>query len=160
MLHWIVAYSLVRAPQLLPEGAVIAPMDIVQGHQVIDLRAPLIARSSGTRLVLFVRDACGVTDADRVTCEAERLQAFQAAVPAGSVTAHLTAADGTSLTLEHTGYRYYQGFPGLVLTEKTPGTRTTRYAHMELDASVALPRVRFVWLDQLTRTVRDVPPPN
>lgn len=160
MLSWLVAFAVVGIPQFMPEGPAVAPVDISAGHQVVDLRAPLFARTAGVRMVLFVRDVAAVLDDVRNPTAADRHGRFELAVPPGSITAHLTSADGVRLTLEHTGYRYYRGFAGLVLTETSAGARGQLYSHLELDADVALPDVRFVWLDQLTRTVRDVPPPR
>ena len=160
MLSWLVAFAVVGVPQLIPEGPPVAPVDISPGHQVVDLRAPLFARTAGVRMVLFVRDVDAVLDDAHNPAAGDRQGRFELAVPTGSITAHLTSADGVSLTLEHTGYRYYRGFSGLVLTETSAGARGQLYSHLELDADVALPDVRFVWLDQLTRTVRDVPAPR
>src|SRR5688572_14078829 len=83
---------------LNPDGLPAAPFDVAVGHQEVALREPLVARDYGVRLVLFVRDR-GRPD-------------FEGAVPAGSVTAHLTGADGRELVLEHTGYAYYRGYKG------------------------------------------------
>ncbi len=155
MMSWLLAFVVGGVPLLQIDGPPIAPVDILPGHQVVELRGPLIARTAGARLVLFVRDHSTLTGQ-----RPDRGNAFEEAVPAGSVTARLSNPDGGELTLAHTGYTYYRGYSGLVLTETSPGARQQRYSHLELDASVALPDVRFVWLDQLTRTVRDVPAPR
>ena len=155
MLSWMIAFVVTGVPLNFPDGAHIAPTEIVQGQQNVPLRGPLVARTAGARLVLFVREL------DELTAnEADRNNAFEQAVPTGSVSALLSREDGPQLHLEHTGYIYYRGFAGLVLTETSPGQRRQRYDQLELTAQRDLPLVRFVWLDQLTRTVRDVPPPR
>lgn len=155
MLSLILAFATFGFVPLHEDAPPIPPTDVSIGHQQVDLRGPLVARSRGVRLVLFVRDQRAVTGAP-----AAAFAAFEEAVPAGSVTAVLQGADGSALTLEHTGHTYYRGFSGLVLSEREPGPGNAIYRGLELDSNVALPGVRFVWLDRDARTVRDVPGPR
>lgn len=143
---WTLLVSFVIGGILPPnlDGLPAAPFDVAVGHQEVALREPLVARDSGVRLVLFVRDRAR--------------RGFEGAVPAGSVTAQLTGADGRELILEHTGYAYYRGFTGLVLTEASKAAPGEFFRHLELDAKVPLKGVRLVWLDRLARQVQDVRP--
>lgn len=153
MLPLLLGFAALNLIRLAPEGLPVAPVDLVAGHQVIALRQPLVTRTPGVRLVLFVHrgDAAGKPGPDAVA-------SFERAVPRGSVTARLRDDDGHVLTLVHTGYRFYQGYCGLVLTETRPAPRGGFYRHLEVDARVPLAHVRFVWLDQRGRQVRDVRP--
>jgi len=154
MLVWLFVTAL-GVPQFLvglPEAPPVAPTDLVVGRQSVDLREPLLARTRGAKLVLFVRDRSALTASDNA--------AFEAAVPPGSVTAHLRARDGDDLVLDHTGYAYYRGFAGLVLSEREPGADNTLYDALEIEAAKALPRVRFMWLDRAGRRVQDLPAPR
>ena len=155
MLHWLVAFATLGVPPLFEDSPPIAPTDLTVGSQTVELRGPLVARAPGVRLVLFVRDQRAVTGYAEAASEQ-----FESAVPAGSVTAVLTGEDGRELTLEHTGYTYYRGFSGLVLSEQAPGPGQAIYRDLKLDTDIALPGVRFVWLDRDARTVRDVPGPR
>ena len=148
---WLLAFVVTGLGPVVPEGAPIAPLDIAAGPQAIALRAPLVARTRGARLVLFIRDlsAFGAAGTARTT-------AFEQALPPGSVSARLRSNDGRVLELEHTDYVYQRGYAGLVLTETMPGTANTRYDTLELDSASALPGVQFVWLDRLVRTVQDI----
>ena len=141
---WLLSFVIGSILQLPPEGLPVAPFDIAIGHQMVPLREALVARAPGVRLVLFVREGTPAM--------------FENANPTGSVTAHLTASDGRELTLEHTGYYYYRGFSGLVLTDAGQAGRSESFGQLELDAKVALKGVRVVWLDRLARTVQDVRP--
>lgn len=155
MLSFLISFAVFGVPQLIHEAPPIAPTDIAVGQQQIELRGPLIARTPDAKLVLFVRDLAALKEAGD-----ERVDAFEKALPRGSVQARLSNTEGDSLALEHTDYIYYKGFAGLVLTEQQKGARATRYDSLSLDATTALPGVRFVWLDHAARTVRDVPPPR
>lgn len=150
MLAWLLAFSLTGFAPAVPEGQVVAPADVVAGAQSIALRAPLVARAPGARLVLFVRDLSMLQ-----TPGMDRVAGFEHALPPGSVSARLRAADGHELVLRHTDYVYYRGLAGLVLTESLPGARNTLYEALELESARALPGVQFVWLDRLAKTVRD-----
>jgi hypothetical protein len=122
----------------------VAPFDLKVGHQVVDLREAMVARSAGVRMVLFVRG--------------DSPEHFQAHYPVGSVTAHLRDARGQELALVHTGYIYYHGQAGLEMTEQAPAARGQAFGHIELDAKVAMNHVRVVWLDRLARRVEDLEP--
>ena len=137
-------FAVAGALPLQPEALPAAPFDVAVGHQQVVLREAMIAQGHGARLVLFVRAA------DRA--------GFEAGHPAGSITAHLTDAEGREHTLEHTGYTYYRGFAGLVLTEQAPADRQTRYGTLALDALVPLAHVRAVWLDRDAKRVEDLRP--
>ncbi len=155
MTAWLLAVALFGLAEHVPEGAPIAVTDLAAGRQAVSLRAPLVARTAGTRLVLFVRalQALGGTgDARR--------SGFESALPPGSVRAWLRSADGQVLELAHTDYVYFRGFAGLVLGEVSPGRGGTRYDTLEIDTARDLPAVRFMWLDQRTRSVRDFPAPR
>ncbi len=140
LLYFAVAGALPLQPDSLP----VAPFDIAVGHQVVELREAMVARSAGVRMVLFVR---GETPA-----------AFEAHYPAGSVTAHLRDGHGQEIALAHTGYVYYHGHAGLELTEQAPAARGQAFGHFELEAKVKLNDVRVVWLDRLARRVEDLQP--
>ena len=142
MITWLASLAIGGMLHLQPESLAAAPFDITIGQQQVDLRAPLIARAPGVRMVLFVRKG--------VPAEFER------ANPAGSITAHLSTTDGRAITLEHTGYYYYHGMAGLILTEADAASRGERFAHLELEAKVPLQRVHLVWLDRLARRVQDL----
>ena len=144
MLTLLISFAVAGALPLQPEALPVAPFDVGIGHQVVALREAMVARSPGVRMVLFVRDG-------------ER-PAFEAAHPRGSVTAHLRDAQGREVTLAHTGYTYYHGFAGLVLTEQSAADRGQSFAHFELDAKVSLNHVRVVWLDRLARRVEVLRP--
>jgi hypothetical protein len=150
MLSWLLAFTVTGFGPLIPEGLPVAPVDVVAGAQTIALRAPLVARTPGVRLVLFVRDLSAFA-AQR----SDRLVAFEQALPPGSVKARLRSSDGRELELRHTDYVYHRGYAGLVLTETAPGLGNTLYGTLEIDAATALPGVQFVWLDRLVRTVQD-----
>jgi hypothetical protein len=140
LFYFAVAGALSRQPAALP----VAPFDIEIGHQVVEVRDAMMARSPGVRMVLFVR---GETPAR-----------FETRYPTGSVTAHLRDTRGQQLTLVHTGYTYYRGHAGLKLTEQAPAARGQAIAHFEHEAKVSLHNVRVVWLDRLARRVEDLQP--
>jgi hypothetical protein len=144
MWSFILAFVGVTALPVPPEGMPAAPFDLNVGQQQIELREPLVARSAGVRLVLFVRDP--------------DIARFEQTHPAGSVVARLISADGRMLELVHTGYEYYSGFSGLLLTERTHAVRGDLFNRLEFDAQVSLRDVRLVWLDRLARRVQDVRP--
>jgi hypothetical protein len=153
MIAFLLCFFLNGAPSLVPEGLPAAPFDLAPGHQAVELRAPLIARTPGTRLVLFV-PALARAGSD----DALRAQAVLSALPPGSVSAVLSAADGARLEFRHTGYRSWRGRVGLVLEEIAPGPGNTAYTALELDSRLHLADVRLVWLDQLARRVEDLAP--
>lgn len=140
LLYFAVAGALPIQADSLP----VAPFNVNVGEQVVELRQPMVARSSGVRMVLFMR---GGTPAR-----------FEAAHPTGSVTAHLRDAGGHEIALAHTGYVYYHGYTGLELTEQTAAGRGQSFGHFQLEARVAMRNVRVVWLDRLARRVEDVQP--
>lgn len=137
-------FAVAGALPLHPDALLVAPFNVDVGQQVVQLREPMIARSPGVRMVLFVR---GETPAD-----------FEASHPTGSVTVHLRDEQGHEIALAHTGYVYYHGLAGLELTEQTAAGRGQSFAHFELEARVAMRNVRVVWLDRLARRVEDVQP--
>ena len=151
MYAFVLAFALGGLRPAIPDGLPVAPVDVVAGQQHIDLRAPLVARTPGTRIVLFVRQL-----SELVEPGAPRRDAFQRAVPPGSVSARLSNTDGTALDFEHTGYVYHRGYAGIVLTETAPGSSRTRYDRLALRSAVDLPGVQFIWLDQHTRRVQDL----
>lgn len=142
MLSMLASLAIGGLLQLQPESLPAAPFNLGVGQQQVLLRSPLIARTAGVRMVLFVRDGAPAS--------------FERDHPAGSVTARLTTDEGQALTLEHTGYYYYHGLAGLVLTEQGAAARGQRFGHLEFDAKVALQGVNLVWLDRLARRVQDV----
>jgi len=153
MWSWVLSFALTGIAPAVPEGLPVAPFDIEVGRQVVELRKPLVARAEGARLVLYIRELAnlGVTGRDIVG-------GFETAVPEGSVTAYLTGLGGEQLTLEHTGYSFYRGHAGLVLTEADAPGRSEMYRHLELDAKLPLKGVHAVWLDRVGRRVQDVRP--
>ena len=155
MLHLIISLVTIAVPSLGQEALPVAPLDVTVGHQVVELRKPLVARAVGARLVLYVRGAVGAADT-----AASVQEQFKAAVPEGSVSAFLTGADGERIRLEHTGYSFYRGYKGLLLTSPSlpHGTGSELYRHLELDAKLALDAVRIAWLERAALQVWDVHP--
>ena len=153
MWPWLFALAVTGVTPLVKEGLPAAPFDIEVGRQIVALRAPLITRTSGARLVLYVRDLGNLGVRGRNTT-----QGFESAVPEGSVTAYLTGADGEQLKLEHTGYSFYLGYSGLVLTEVDTTRGRNLYRKLELQARIPLKRVRLIWLDRAGRRVQDIAP--
>ena len=149
MLESLFALLLNGLAPAAPDGLPVAPLDITVGRQEIPLRAPLVGRTPGARLVLFVRDLSAFAPAGD-----QRLPGFERALPPGSVRARLVGRDG-ELDFVHTEYVYHRGFAGLVLTEVIPGQGNRLYDRLQLDADVALPGVQFVWLDRVGRRVQD-----
>jgi hypothetical protein len=135
-------------------GLPAAPLDIEIGRQTIALRQPLIARTAGVRLHLYVRDVSSLPPG-----AAARNEDFEAALPAGSVTAYLRGTDGEKLTLSHQAYSFFRGYMGLVLTESAERVRrNTRFTELELEAKVPLRGVRLVWIDRAGRRIEDAQP--
>jgi hypothetical protein len=155
MLDLLVNFVLLGALALGKEALPATPMDVEVGRQAVELRKALEVQNDGARLVLFVRAAkrLGIGDGNV-------LENFKAAVPEGSVSALLTGADGKELKLEHTGYTFYRGYKGLILTGAgvPEGGTPQLYSRLELDAKLALPGVRIVWLDRAVLQVWDVYP--
>lgn len=153
MLHLVISFALGSGAACVQEGLPAAPMDLAVGQQTVELRKPLIARSSGARLVLFVRELSQPNGEDV-------REQFRADAPHGSVTAVLTAADGNQMKLMHTGYSFYKGYKGLLLTAAGSNIEITpkMYGQLEIDSSVALADVRVVWLDRDVVNVRDIHP--
>ncbi len=149
----LVSFAAIGFGPLVGEGLPVAPVDVEVGRQVVELRKPLIAKRPGARLVLYVRD----TSSLRVT-DPDVESAFESAVPEGSVVAYLRGSDDAELILQQTGYSFYRGYAGIVLS--APGTQLhmDRFQHLELETNVALKGVRFVWLDRDGRRVEDVAP--
>jgi hypothetical protein len=56
----------------------------------------------------------------------------------------------------HTGYSFYHGYAGLVLTQADTSGQGDLYRHLELDAKVSLKGVRMVWLDRRTKHAQDI----
>lgn len=149
MIELLLSFALIGAPNTIHENLPVAPVDIHRGSQRLDLLEPLVARSPGARLILFVRAATGAAPGSSA--------ALAGAVPPGAVRAVLTGANGRELHLEHTDYTDYQGFRGLVLTGEAPGTQTPAlYLRLDVESSVALEDVRVVWLNRAVVNVRDV----
>jgi hypothetical protein len=149
----LLSFAAIGILPFVPNGLPVAPTDVQAGHQVVELLKPLVARSPGARLVLYVRGTGDLGLAHR-----NIFREFEAAVPRGSVVAYLTGERGEILTLRHTGYSYYRGYAGLVLSATNAPARLELYRHLEIDAKVPLKGVRFVWLDRGGRRVEDVQP--
>lgn len=153
MWAWLVGFGAIGVLPLVGDGLPVAPVDVEIGRQTIALQRPLFARTPGARLVLYIRDMSNL-DVSR----SRMLSEFETAVPAGSVTAYLTGDNDERLTLEHTGYSYYRGYAGLVLSQAAAPAELTLYRHLEVDAKLALRGVRFVWLERGGSRVEDVEP--
>jgi hypothetical protein len=153
MLSLVVLIGAVSLAPPIRNSLLAVPQDVQIGRQVVELRRPLIARTRGVKLVLFVRGrgALGIDNTNVI-------QDFEASVPHGSVNAFLSGSDGEELSLTHSDYIFYRGHMGLVLTEVNPAQRGDRYRHLELDAKIPLQNVRFVWLDRAGRRLDDVQP--
>lgn len=149
MLELLLGFALIGAPSFVHDHLPVAPVDIREGRQELELLEPLVRRTPGARLILFVRAAPGVADGSSA--------ALAAVVPAGAVSAVLTTAAGEKLHLRHTDYTDYKGFRGLVLTGDPPEAATpSLYGRLEVDSSVALEDVRVVWINRGAIDVRDV----
>ncbi|MCB1749551.1 MAG: hypothetical protein H6977_01960 [Gammaproteobacteria bacterium] len=151
MLALLLSFLVGGARLAVPEGLPTAPFDLAPGRQVIELRAPLVARAPGARLVLFVPALARAGSDDSL-----RAATLMAALPPASVSAVLSSADGHRLELVHSGYRSYHGQVGLVLTEVAAGAGNVAYTTLELDSRIRLQNVRAVWLDQPVRRVEDL----
>ncbi len=155
MLNLVANIVLISALGCGKEALPVTPLDVQVGRHAVELRQPLEVRASGVRLVLFLRDmeSLGITGTDV-------LDEFKTTVPEGSVSAFLTGKDGKQLKLVHTGYSFYRGYKGLVLTEADPieGAGPQMFSHLELDSKLALNGVRAVWIDRAVLQVWDVYP--
>ena len=154
MLQLIVNLLLLSAIHCGREGLPAAPVDVTVGRQTVELRLPLEMHGGG-RLMLFMREveSLGITGGDVV-------DQFKTAVPHGSVRAFLTDQNGDQLTLDHTGYTFYRGYKGLVLSEEEPMASgwPRMYTQLELDSKTPLSGVRIVWIDRSVLQVWDVYP--
>ena len=154
MLQLIVNLLLISVVHCGKEGLPVTPVDVEVGRQVVDLRLPLEMHGGG-RLMLFVRDLrnLGISGGNVV-------DQFKTAVPEGSVRAFLTGLNGEQLMLEHTGYSFYRGYKGLVLSEADPSSSgwPKLYSQLEIDSKTALTGVRMVWIDRSVLQVWDVYP--
>lgn len=153
---WPLIVALVGFGSVAPnakQGLPVAPVDIEPGQQIVELRAPMYARSRGAHLVLYVRDRSnlGINDANLV-------EEFESAVPAGSITAYLSGPNAEPLVLRHSAYSYFRGYAGIVLTAESPDAAGDLYNQLELQSDVPLKNVRFVWLDRGGARVEDVQP--
>lgn len=149
----LISFAAIGFGPLVGEGLPATPVDVEVGRQVVELRKPLIAKRPGARLVLYVRDTSdlGVTESDSMA-------AFESAVPEGSVVAYLRSADDEELVLQQTGYSFYRGYAGIILSAPDTQLHMERFQHLEVETNVALKGVRFVWLDRDGRRVEDVAP--
>lgn len=135
------------------DGLPVAPVDVEIGRQTVQLRKPLYARSPGAHLVLFVRDRSKLkVDTGEVIAD------FEAAVPTGSVTAYLGGPQQEPFTLVHNGYSHFRGYTGLVLSAPGDQRYGGLYNLLELESSVPLEAVRFVWLSRGSERVEDIEP--
>ncbi|MCZ6665911.1 MAG: hypothetical protein O7B81_11440 [Gammaproteobacteria bacterium] len=155
MLNLLANIVLISALACGKEALPVTPLDIQVGRHAVELRISLEVRAPGARLILFVRetDGLGITDPDVA-------DAFKTIVPEGSVSAFLTGRDGKQLKLVHTGYSFYRGYKGLVLTEADPIEQAgpQMFSRLELDSKLALNGVRAVWIDRAVLQVWDVYP--
>lgn len=149
----IMSFALTGLAPRVGGGLPAAPVDVVVGQQVVDLRQPLYARSPGAYLVLYVRDRSNLENPSGTVIEA-----FESAVPTGSVVARLNGPDADPLTLVHSEYSYYKGFAGIVLRAPEINTHGDLYNSLELDSKVDLKKVRVVWLNRGGARVEDLRP--
>lgn len=135
------------------ENALVAlPFDLQMGQQSVSLRKPLINRMSGARLILFTRASPGENNIDG------SLAGFQDGVPLGSIKATVSTANNESQGLVHTGYSYYKGAKGVVLTLADESATTALFTDIEIDSTVSMKDVKAVWIDRGGLDVRDLAP--
>ena len=131
---------------------VAAPFDLQLGEQSITLRKPLINRLPGARLILYTRESV-----DNVSL-ARSPEAFQEAFPLGAIEATVQTAEKNSLRLVHTGYSYYKGAKGLVLTVEDEQANSALFTNVEVNSTVKMNNVKAVWIDRGGRDIRDLAP--
>ena len=138
------------------DNALVAlPFDLQLGEQTITLRKPLVNRLPGARLILYTRDSVDNVD------HARSPEAFQEAFPLGSIAATVHTADTSkknSLRLVHTGYSYYKGAKGLVLTVEDEQASSGFFTNVEVNSMVKMSKVKAVWIDRGGRNIRDLAP--
>ncbi|MEM7465479.1 MAG: hypothetical protein AAF387_01195 [Pseudomonadota bacterium] len=128
------------------------PFDLVSGAQVVELRQPLFNRQPGARLILYTKQYPHRGEV------ADSISAFKAQFPTGSVSARLQGSDEVQLDLKHTGYSFYRGTYGLVLTADEELLDTELFNTLNITSDVALDNVRAVWIDRGGRDIRDLTP--
>ena len=148
----MLAMTLLGANLKLNDPLVIAPFDLVTGSQMVELRRPLINRQPGARLVLYTKQFSGNSD-DKVTVEA-----FKTQYPIGSVTAELRGTKNVKLKLVHSGYSFYRGVYGLVLTAAEEPNDAEMFRTATIDSKMTLDNVRAIWIDRGARNIRDLTP--
>ena len=128
------------------------PFDLITGPQIVELRQPLFNRLPGARLILYTKQF-SENDGDKTD-----IATFKTQYPLGSVTAELRSAENAQLKLKHSGYSFYRGAYGLVLTAVEEPDDAEMFRALTIDSDMALDNVRAIWVDRGGRDVRDLTP--
>lgn len=148
----VLAVTLLGANLRINDPLAIDPFDLVTGSQTVELRQPLFNRQPGARLILYTKQF-SENDTDNST-----VAAFKAQYPIGSVTAELRGAEDVQLKLMHSGYSFYRGAYGLVLTAVEELDDAEMFRKLTIDSDMSLDNVRAIWIDRGGRDVRDLTP--
>ena len=148
----MLAVTLLGANLKFNDPLVVDPFDLVTGSQMVELRRPLINRQPGARLILYTKQFSDSHD-DKVSVDA-----FKNQYPIGSVTAELRGAENVQLRLQHSGYSFYRGAYGLVLTAVEEPHEAEMFRTLTIDSETTLDNVRAIWIDRGARDVRDLTP--
>ena len=152
MFAGVLAVTLLGANLRINDPLAIDPFDLVIGSQVVALRQPLFNRQPGARLILYTKQFSD-NDADKST-----VATFKAQYPIGSITAELRGVGNVQLKLKHSGYSFYRGAYGLVLTAVEELNNAEMFRELIIDSGLTLDNVRAIWIDRGGRDVRDITP--
>ena len=148
----ILAVTLLGANLRFNDPLAVDPFDLATGTQIVELRRPLFNRQPGARLILYTKQFAEIND------EKATIAAFKNQYPIGSVTAELRGAENLQLKLEHSGYSFYRGAYGLVLTAEEEPQDAIMFRTLTIDSDRTLNNVRAIWIDRGGRGVRDLTP--
>ena len=148
----LIAFAIAGVNPHCENALVAAPFNLELGQQKVSLRKPLINRMSGARLILFTRDSAnGASSTDS-------LAEFQNTYPVGTVEAVATTKDQEQARLVHTGYSYYKGAQGIVLTLAAAQLSTGIFTGLDIESTIKMSNVKAVWIDRGSIDVRDLAP--
>lgn len=148
----LIAFAIAGVNPHVENALVAAPFDLALGQQTIALRKPLINRMSGARLILFTRDSSNGTSST------DSLADFQDNHPLGTVDAIATTKNSNEMRLIHTGYSYYKGAKGIVLTLEDSAANTDLFISLNINSGIKMSNVKAVWIDRGSLDVRDLVP--
>ena len=152
MFATVLAVTLLGANLRFNDPLAIDPFDLVTGTQIVELRRPLVNRQPGARLILYTKQFSEIYD------EKSTIAAFKTEYPIGSLTAELRGAENRRLKLKHSGYSFYRGAYGLVLTPVEEPQDAVMFRTLTIDSDRTLNNVRAIWIDRGSRDVRDLTP--